>query len=77
MILSPAHPGEKARAAREGDWKLYRRAGRRQQLFNLRTDVAEAHDVSAEHPGVLARLSKKLQDWETAVTPPGALFGAK
>jgi arylsulfatase A len=63
-----------ARAVREGDWKLYWR-GRNPQLYDLREDIGEKQNLANRHPDVLARLVRKLETWEAAVTPPGELFG--
>ena len=53
------------RAVRHGPWKalwLFEPYGKgRWALFNLATDPAEGHDLSAEHPDVLRRL---LADYE-------------
>jgi arylsulfatase A len=65
-----------ARAIREGDWKIYWRA-KKPQLFNLRDDIGEKNNLADRNPTLVARLAKKLEDWEQAVTPPGDLFGAK
>jgi arylsulfatase A-like enzyme len=52
-------------AIRAGSWKLHLRRGPEGQrpsrlpnpeLYNLDTDVAEAHDVAGEHPDVVANL---------------------
>jgi arylsulfatase A-like enzyme len=64
-----------ARAVREGDWKLHWRGGGEPRLFNLTADVGEARDLAVRHPDVAARLVKKLEAWERAVTPPEVLFG--
>ncbi|MBX3436531.1 MAG: sulfatase-like hydrolase/transferase [Planctomycetaceae bacterium] len=45
--------GLKLRAVRNGPWKLHLENG---ELYNLDEDIAEAHDVSAAHPEVVARL---------------------
>ena len=56
-------------AVRDGDWKLIgssrdtssndgKTTRIENQLFNLRTDPSENTDLSAQHPDILARLSK-------------------
>jgi hypothetical protein len=59
----------KHRAIRSGSWKLIyepTRGGVRWSLYDLAKDPDETTDVSAAHPDVFARLSKKLDDWMTA-----------
>ncbi|ACQ82221.1 Cerebroside-sulfatase [Beutenbergia cavernae DSM 12333] len=45
-------------AVRVGDWKLHlsKRRDPMRELYDLRTDAAETHDVAADHPDVVARL---------------------
>lgn len=55
----PGYGGQQA--VRLGDWKgvrtdLIRRKDLSIELYNLASDPAELHDVSGEHPGVLARI---------------------
>jgi arylsulfatase A-like enzyme len=54
------------KAARLGDWKYLFIDGR-DKLFDLEGDVAEQHDVSAEHPEIVARLKRALAEWERDV----------
>jgi arylsulfatase A-like enzyme len=61
---------DQLQAVRSGPWKLYlplaakrsNLAGKtmpsEQQLFNVRDDVVEAHEISASHPEVVQRLLK-------------------
>lgn len=51
-------------AVRVGDWKLVR-AGRRGvwELYDMKADRTEMHDVSAEHPDVAKDLLAKWQAW--------------
>jgi len=37
------------------------------ELYNLRGDMAEAHDVAAEHPEIVARLTKLAADFDAAL----------
>ncbi|MBW8884768.1 MAG: sulfatase-like hydrolase/transferase, partial [Planctomycetia bacterium] len=55
-------------AVRSGDWKLleYFEDGRR-ELFQLRDDPREAHDVAASQPGKVAELSRQLAAWRNDV----------
>lgn len=55
-------------AVRIGDWKLvYRIAEGRTELYNLKDDIGETHDVAAENPEIAARLadtlSERLRRW--------------
>jgi arylsulfatase A-like enzyme len=56
--------GRPAGAVREGDWKyiLHYDTGRA-ELYNLADDVAEQHDVAAEHVGLVARLDELHKTW--------------
>ena len=46
---------------RKGDWKMvYRMRTRELELYNLREDIGEQHDVAALHPDVAARLATEL-----------------
>ena len=53
-------------ALRQGDWKAvckYRKGERQpMELYNLKEDLAEATDVSAQHPEVAKRLERLMQD---------------
>lgn len=56
-------------AIRKGDWKLvYRMHDARLELYNLKKDLSEKHDVSAMHPKIVrelaAELSDTLREWE-------------
>ena len=48
-------------AIREGDWKLiyYYKTGRK-ELYDIGHDISETHDLSAKHPDLVQRLSRKL-----------------
>jgi arylsulfatase A-like enzyme len=53
-------------AVRQGDWKLVRQAPRlKVELFDLKTDLTESRDVAAQHPDVVAKLSKYFQSART------------
>ena len=55
-------------AIRYGDYKLleYFENGT-VQLFDLKTDLGEQHDLSAEKPGVVKKLRKMLHAWRESV----------
>jgi Arylsulfatase A and related enzymes len=48
-------------AIRKGDWKLiyFYKTGRK-ELYNIRKDISEEHDLAAEHPHLVRRLSRQL-----------------
>ncbi len=50
--------------ARVGDWKLIRfyESGR-EELYNLRRDLGETHDLAAAEPARLRKLSRRLDEW--------------
>jgi len=49
-------------AARIGDWKAVRPGlARPLELYDLKTDLAEAHDVAAQHPDVVKRFEDYLK----------------
>ena len=51
-------------AMREGPWKLLIDAtGERSALYDLSADRAEAKEVGADHPEVVARLKQRLLEW--------------
>ena len=71
--------GLKLEAVRSGPWKLAvapQATGMRPgvaepvkhtgpRLYNLKDDIGELHDVAAEHPEVVARLQKLIQEMDT------------
>jgi len=57
-------------AVRAGDWKAIRlRPGAPLELYNLQNDVAEARNVAAAHPEVVARLERYLTEAHAAPPP--------
>lgn len=56
--------GEPGSAIREGDWKLieFHEDGRR-ELFNLRTDLSEKHNLVLREPALASRLAATLDEW--------------
>ena len=70
---------------RDGHWKLMLAKGGYPQvleplaktefyrhptmLFDLDADRGEQHDVAAEHPDVVARLSREIQDFDASLSP--------
>ena len=56
------HEKKPIQAARFGDWKALRpQHDQPIELYNLATDVAEANDVAAEYPDLVARAEKIFQ----------------
>ena len=53
-------------ALRQGDWKLVVDAGHL-LLFNLRDDMGERHDLTAQRPDLVRRLRNLLADWARSV----------
>jgi arylsulfatase A-like enzyme len=60
------------RALRMGDWKLViNGANKSPELYNLKTDISEKHDVAAEHADQVATMRTKLDAMmKTAVPEP-------
>ncbi len=60
------HEGASKQAVRMGNWKAVRLApGRPLELYDLMTDPAEAHDVAAKNPDVLAKVEVILKTART------------
>ncbi len=59
-------------AVRKGDWKAIRQGVAKKKdeapimLFNLENDIAEANDISAEHPEVIAEMLGIMTDGRSA-----------
>ena len=61
-------------AVREGPWKLLVNAdGSGAELYDVLTDRAEAHDLSAEKPDLAKRLAAAALEWRKALPPPPAV----
>ncbi len=60
--------GSPGAAIRMGDWKLieFFEDGR-VELYNLREDIGEQHDLSTSHPEKVAELRARLKTWQQAV----------
>jgi arylsulfatase len=56
-------------AVRAGDWKIIRNGVDQDdppfELYNLKSDIGEKHNVAAEHPEVVARLAKYAAEAHT------------
>jgi len=55
------------RAARHGWWKLVAEYAGAWELFNMREDRAEQHDLAATHPALVDKLSAGWSDWANRV----------
>lgn len=69
------HEAGGRQAVREGDWKLVKQGVKhaeapRIELFDLKQDPAEQHDLAAEHPEVVRRLLQYIE----AAHVPSPLF---
>jgi arylsulfatase A len=64
-------------ALRAGDWKVVRPAiNKPVELYNLKSDPAEAHDLAARQPAIARRLTALMQsarvgspDWPIKAPP--------
>jgi uncharacterized sulfatase len=65
-------------AIRDGDWKLLcEYDGTKPQLYDLRRDPGESHDLSAAEPRTVERLTRAVLAWHRAMPPDnGAALGA-
>ncbi len=56
---------------REGDWKLleFFEDGR-VELYNLREDIGEQHDLAAKFPEIAKKLHEKLKAWRAEINAP-------
>jgi arylsulfatase A-like enzyme len=55
-----------AQAVRKGDWKAYRSApGKPIELYNLATDIGETQNIAQQHPDILAKMEKLLEESHT------------
>jgi arylsulfatase A-like enzyme len=56
------HEGGFAQAVRQGDWKVVRQLPKFElELFNLKDDIGETHNVAARHPDVVDGMRKLLE----------------
>lgn len=65
----PSGPGIGATSSiRSGQWKLvYYYATGKRELFNVPADISEKHDVAADNPKVVKKLSKRLANYLRSV----------
>lgn len=62
--------GGSAWAVRDARWKLVRRKGSPDELYDLRADLAESRDLAAAQPKETARLAAALAAWNGELIPP-------
>jgi arylsulfatase A-like enzyme len=51
------------RAIRQGDWKLVSRLGSRWELYDMKADRLEAHDLAKDLPEKVAALAALYDAW--------------
>jgi len=54
--------GSKLEAVRSGRWKLCRR--KKNELYDLKADISEKHNVADEHPEIVKRLTDIMEDFD-------------
>ncbi|HOX57731.1 MAG TPA: arylsulfatase [Candidatus Paceibacterota bacterium] len=54
---------ENNRAVRQGKWKLVAKAGQPWELYNMKKDRTEMHDLASSQPGMVAELSAQWDAW--------------
>ena len=59
-------PNRLQKAVRSGRWKLLIDGGQF-LLFDLKTDLAERHDLAAQRPELVLKLKRRLAEWERDV----------
>jgi arylsulfatase A-like enzyme len=50
-------------AVRMGDWKLIIESDTSMQLYNLRDDLPETHDLAMEYQDIVEQLLQSWKDW--------------
>ncbi len=55
---------------RDGDWKLIRFPDRPAELYNIKEDISEHHNLAAHHPEKVKAMFKKLFEWELTLERP-------
>jgi arylsulfatase len=51
------------RAVRNGDWKMVKINNKPWELYNLKSDRTEMHDLAVQNPGLVKKLEAKWQEW--------------
>ena len=61
-------------AARWKDWRLYRKYEKDQwQLFDLRSDPREEHNIASKHPDVVKQMASQHTAWSETLAPLGEI----
>ena len=61
-------------AVRWKDWRLYKKYEKdRWQLFDLKSDPREEHDVASKHPDVVAEMASQHAAWSKTLAPLGEI----
>ena len=61
--------GRPSGAIRKGSWKLVEHfETNRLELFNLESDIGEAHDLSKAYPEKLSELHRSLEEWRNGIS---------
>ena len=53
----------------QGDWKFIKYRSGLEELYNVKDDVGEISNLIYNNPGIAAKLSKELADWERKAVP--------
>ena len=57
-------------AVRDGKWKfLCEYDGAEPELYDMETDRAESKNIAADHPDLVAKLTKSLVSWHESMPP--------
>jgi len=57
-------------AVRKGDWKLVRARPGEPELYNLSTDMSEAHNLAQSHPDIVRELQAEYSRWDAHNVEP-------
>jgi arylsulfatase A-like enzyme len=57
-------------AVRSGPWKLIRFPDRPAELYNIKKDIGEEHNLASRHPDLVQTLYQKLDNWERKLQNP-------
>lgn len=71
-------PGDAVRrhliAVRWKDWRLYKKYQKDPwQLFNLKSDPREEHNIAAEHPDIVEQMARQHTAWTKTLEPLGEI----